>query len=227
MRYPEYENILSVARLNRYLIACNGQTKKAMTLYRFNLRLSQALFTTIGNFEISLRNSIDNKLTAILGNNWLIESVASGGIISNERCRLTEIRLNEALTKLGSRYSHNKLVAELSFGFWRYLFASHQFNATGRTLLSIFPARPHSSAMMHFNRRFIFNQLAQINNLRNRIAHHEPVCFVLGHPIKSCAYARENYEIISRLFEWMSIDKSSFLYGLDHILDICSKIERL
>ena len=44
MRYIEFENIMLRVRLNRYLNANAGNTKKAMTLYRLNLRLSQELF---------------------------------------------------------------------------------------------------------------------------------------------------------------------------------------
>ena len=46
MRYPEFEEIMSVARMSRYRTATDS-TKKAMTLYRLNLRLSQELFIVI------------------------------------------------------------------------------------------------------------------------------------------------------------------------------------
>lgn len=161
MFYPAYENILSTARLNRYLVACDGQTKKAMTLYRLNQRLSQMMFTTIGNFEVALRNSIDKKLNILFGDDWLLEGVAQGGLFDNEGCRVMTTCINEALRKIEHRYSHNKLIAELGFGFWRYFFAMHQFNITGQCLLNIVSGRPHSSIVQHFNRRFIFNQLAQ------------------------------------------------------------------
>jgi hypothetical protein len=44
MRYLEFEHIMSVARMSRYRTATTT-TKKAMTLYRLNLRLCQELFT--------------------------------------------------------------------------------------------------------------------------------------------------------------------------------------
>ena len=59
MKYTEFEKTISQPRMSRYLLACNGNTKKAMTLYRLNLRLSQELFTIICCFEIALRNAID------------------------------------------------------------------------------------------------------------------------------------------------------------------------
>ena len=35
----------------RYVNACGGDTRKAMTLYRYNLRLSQEVFTVICCYE--------------------------------------------------------------------------------------------------------------------------------------------------------------------------------
>ena len=59
MKYAKFESILSAARMNRYLVASNGNTRKAMTLYRLNLKLSQEFFTVISCFEIALRNKIE------------------------------------------------------------------------------------------------------------------------------------------------------------------------
>jgi transposase-like protein len=59
MLYSDFENIISPPRMNRYLHACNGNSRKAMTLYRKNLKLSQELFTIISCFEIALRNAVD------------------------------------------------------------------------------------------------------------------------------------------------------------------------
>ena len=41
MKYKEFENIISAQRMRKYLVACGGDTKKAMTLYRYNLELSK------------------------------------------------------------------------------------------------------------------------------------------------------------------------------------------
>ncbi len=169
---------MTPARMSRYLTACGGSSKKAMTLYRRNLQLSQELFTVISCFEIALRNAIDRQLIATLGNDWMRNGAVAGGIFDNPNCRLTRESINEAVRKLNHLYAHNKLVAELGFGFWRYMFAPNQFAATGKTLLRIFPAKPASTASVQYNNTFVYNQLAQINNIRNRIAHHEPICFV-------------------------------------------------
>ena len=47
MKYTEFERIISKKRMGRYLNACGGDTRKAMTLYRYNLHLTQDAFTII------------------------------------------------------------------------------------------------------------------------------------------------------------------------------------
>jgi hypothetical protein len=226
MRYNDFESIMTPARMNRYLLACGGNTRKAMTLYRKNLQLTQEMFTVISCFEVALRNAIDAKVTPTLGNDWLRNAAMAGGVFDNPRCRLTRDNINDAIGKLRV-YSHYKLVAELGFGFWRFMFAQNQFNATGRILLRVFPSKPTSTPTIQYNNTYIFNQLAQLNDIRNRMAHHEPICFLPQQPVKNTTYARQNYNLILQLFQWMQIDEAALLYGLDHIHTVCNEIDNL
>jgi hypothetical protein len=210
--------------MGRYLSACGGDTRKAMTLYRKNLQLSQELFTMISCFEVALRNAIDQHYTSTLGDHWLQNASASGGRFCNRKCQFTQISINEAIRKLNHSYTHSKLIAELGFGFWRYMFAKHQYSACGKTLLRILPAKPKGGLV---NQNFILNRLADINDLRNRIAHHEPVCFVRGMPVKDTSYVRVHYDYVIKLFRWLCIDESALLFGLDHIEMLCDKIDAL
>ncbi|MCA4819865.1 Abi family protein [Myroides odoratimimus] len=255
--------------MSRYLQACNNDTKKAMTLYRYNLELSQELLTVISCFEVALRNAIDTHYSIVKGQEWLSDSVETtksirttisnivtdvldgsisnntntfnvfntntinNGMFSVDNCKSTAKLIRDAKKNLGTSYSHNKLIAELGFGFWRYLFNGIQYNAAGNTLLQIFTNRPISpqsinGRYIHFNQLYVFDQLKQINKLRNRIAHHEPICFVISNNIttKSTQYARTQYAIIIELFHWLGIDAADLLFGLDHVLKVCDKIDR-
>lgn len=107
------------------------------------------------------------------------------------------------------------------------MYAQNQFTATGRILLRIFPLKPRSTALIQYNNTYLFNKLAQINDIRNRIAHHEPICFLPGQPVKDTSYVRQHYATIKMLFQWMEIDENSLLYGLDHIENICDEIDIL
>jgi hypothetical protein len=191
------------------------------------LHLSQELFTVISCFEVAFRNSINRQYTSQYGNDWLRNSVSTGGIFDINTCRRAKEIINKAIVKLANNYTYTKLLAEMDFGFWRYLFAQPQFYAGGQILLRIFPSKPTSTPTMQYNYTFVFNQLEQINTLRNRIAHHEPVCFLQGNPVIKTTYARQQYNLLLQLFQWMNIDELSLLYGLDHITTICNEIDSL
>jgi len=227
MKYPDFEHVLSSTRLARYLASVGYNSKRAMTLYRKNLRLSQELFTVISCFEVALRNGINRQYSRQLGNDWLRDSATPGGIFDNANSRRTRDIILKSFSRLNYNYSHPKLLAEMDFGFWRYLFAQPQFLAGGQTLLHVFPAKPISTPAIQYNHTFIFNQLGQINDLRNRIAHHEPICFIPGQPVKNTSYARRHYNLTLQLFQWMNIDEAALLYGLDHILIVCNEIDAL
>ena len=115
----------------------------------------------------------------------------------------------------------------MGFGFWRYLFAQKQYNATGRILLQIFRSKPKSTSVIQYNQKYVFIQLAKINKFRNRIAHHEPICFKSNQAVKDSTSSIQHYEIILQLFQWMDIDTSKLLYGINHIDNYCIKLDSL
>lgn len=214
---------MSPARMSRYLQATGFDTRKAMTLYRKNLKLSQEMFTLISCFEIALRNKINDQYMEQHGKDWLQDSVSHNGFFNTEKCKRTKSIVVKLLNSRDIN-SHTKLLASLDFGFWRYLFAQPQFYAGGQCLLKVFPLKPRSSASIQFNQSFIFNKLKSINDLRNRIAHHEPICFKPFLPMICTKNSVEHYNLIIELFRWMDIDESGFLYGLDHVLSLCDEI---
>lgn len=216
MKYTDFETLISTPRLYRYKVATRNNTKKAMILYRANLRLSHAIFSVLSIFEIVLRNKIDNHYKAIYSpifgsDEWLKISIIPGGFYDNPKCHKTKESILKAVNELGSKYTHDKLLAELNFGFWRFQFASKEFMAAGSTLHRIFPNRPTGT-----NHTIIFNKLTFINQLRNRIAHHEPICFGANNTI-STAYAATHYQAIIELFHWLDIDSQKILYGIDKV----------
>lgn len=104
MIFKDFEHILSQERLRRYVNACHGDTRKAMTLYRLNLRLSQEMFTLVSCFEVALRNAIDDNLIPTLGGDWLRDSVILGGRFHSVRAISTTCRIiNDAYLRSVSR----------------------------------------------------------------------------------------------------------------------------
>lgn len=229
MKYIEFENIMSQERMRRYLTACGGDTGKAMTLYRYNLQISQEMFTIVCCFEVALRNAIDRKLTRSFGDNWLKDSVMPNGIFSQPILQKTRDIISNANRRLqqSNVYSHSKLLEEMEFGIWKYMFSPIQYRVTGRNLLDIFPNKPRSTREQQYNHTYIFNELDKVNSLRNRIAHHEAICFAPHRDVIDMTYVRTVYGKIKDLFSWTGIDSVSLLYGLDHVDAVCDKFNRL
>ena len=226
MKYTEFEDIISADRMRKYLVACNNDTRRAMTLYRHNLKLSQEMFTMISCFEVALRNRIDVEMKQHFGNDWLRDLVCPGGAFyDNPRVVKTYSIIHKAYEGLArnGNYSHSKLLSEMEFGVWKYMFNNLQYGLCGRHLLKIFPKKPRSTANNQIDNSRIFQELDSINNVRNRIAHHEPICF--GCPVAiDTNYVLRNYARMMTLFSWMDIDAPRLLYGLDHVGEECGKI---
>ena len=204
MKYSDFEKIISPGRMLRYVNACRGNTKKAMTLYRYNLRLSQEVFTVISCYEVALRNAIDCNLSHINGPDWLRDAILPGGMFD------------------APKFSRTAGIIR-----WKYMFSNTQFRVTGRTLLGIFPNKPKSSRNRQYNNLFVLNELDAVNRLRNRIAHHEPICFLQNAEKISTEYLRSCYSRIITLFAWMGIQSDKLLFGIDHVLPLCETIEAL
>ncbi len=197
-----------------------------MTLYRKNLQLSQEMFTVISCFEVALRNKINEHYTVKFGNDWLADSINAGGFFNIPACSGTARIIKKSKSKL-THYTHPKLIASLDFGFWRYLFAQPQYLAGGQSLLLIFPSKPKTTPQIQYNHTYLFRQLEAINEFRNRIAHHEPICFSLGSSTIDTSFCLQNYNLILQLFQWMNINEGALLYGLDHVMSICKEIDSL
>lgn len=198
--------------MRKYLVACDNDTKKAMTLYRYNLYLSQQMFTVVSCFEVALRNCIDRELMKQLGNDWLRNAILPNGVFYYDRKIERTKKIIDKVYKslmLNGLYTHPKLLSEMEFGVWKYMFSNVQYRLTGQILLKVFPYKPRSSSMNRYDNTYVFNELDHINNMRNRIAHHKPICFFNGNIDTS--YALNRYLRMNKLFSWMGIDNNSLL----------------
>lgn len=226
MKYEDFERVLSPARLSRYLNACKSDKEKALKLYRLNIKLSQEFYAILSLFEVALRNAINEHNVAHFNDiEWLKNQCLKNGFLNNQMFSAgrfkSKKKVDSAIRELGIRYNHDKLVASLSFGFWVNLFAPIQFRLAGQNLHKIFATRPKGTQPKQ-----IFNDLNQILDFRNRVAHHEPICFNSSKNI-DLSRAVCIYNLISQLIEWMALYKSKFLNDLDNTSKIINEINAL
>ena len=209
MKYHGYEVAFSKARMNKYLTACSGNTRKAIQLYRYNVKLCQKYYGALCAFEIILRNAIDRHYRLSFNDaDWIIHQLQPGGMLEFSPHKSDAFRHYGQLISKGF-YTPDKMVSAQSFGFWTYMFNQIPFNAGGRNLLTIFPNKQHG-----VGQRAVFNDLKEIKTFRNLIAHHEPICFDSSGS-KSLAYAFANYKLIVKYLEFLGYKEKEILYGFD------------
>jgi hypothetical protein len=143
-------------------------------MYVWNTRLTGAFHETLGAFEVIMRNVLDRQLTAyhqivLAGDGcWYTYTLMpwrSKKIIDQI------IKARAQATRNGNRPEiHGKVVAELTFGFWRYILAApYQPTLWAPALRRAFP---HLGSQ---KREAVYGPIDRLHALRNRVAHHEPI----------------------------------------------------
>lgn len=218
MKYVEYEMALSKPRLEKYKIACKGDKNKALILYRYNIKVCQRLYGVLGVLEVVLRNSINEHFrNQFSDNNWIVTQATSGFLVSSQ----SEIFKERDKLINNGKYTHDKLLASLSFGTWTFMFSKKCYKNSGKTLLKIFPNKTHG-----MNQSEIYKELDEIRLFRNRIAHHEPLCF--DHSGCICVnYVQNIYDLIIKYIQFMDYKTSEMLFGVETPISIIMKIKAL
>lgn len=158
---------VSSARLRRYLAFAKGDTAQALRLYMWNTALSEALYGPLQGLEITLRNKIHQCLYEVFGAYWY--DAPGLGLRHAQQQHID--RAKQALDFQGKPLEPDRVVAELSFGFWVGLFGPKYETQLWRPhLRKLFVNSPAP-----FLRKQAHAALDEIRLLRNRVAHHEPV----------------------------------------------------
>ena len=218
MKYERYEKALSTPRIGKNKKACNGDKNKALILYRYNIKLCQKFYGVLGVLEVVLRNAINEHFkTHLQDNDWLATQSQNGFLFHYQDIIVKEI--NKLIHN--HKYTHDKLVASLSLGVWTFLFSRNCYKSSGKTLLQILPNKTHG-----LNQRDIYADLDKIRTFRNRIAHHEPLCFDALGSI-NVLYVNEIYTLVIKYIDFLGYRANELLYGVETPLSTIEKIDEL
>ena len=222
MKYPDYEKAFSPARLNIFLKACNGDTTATLTLYRHNVKLCQKCYGILNIFEIVLRNAINEHYKAYFSDSdWIRHQLVPGGMLENHPQRQSILKIISDLDATG-KYTNDRVVSSVTFGFWTHLFSRRPFALGGQSLLQVFPSRTKG-----LGQRAIYNELQDIKTFRNRIAHHDAICFDIA-GAKNTALVRASYALVIKYIQFLGYQETHLYYGLDILPDkILQKIDSL
>ncbi|NIZ93396.1 hypothetical protein F1544_20635 [Kineosporiaceae bacterium B12] len=193
----DVQQLLSAPRLTPYRQATGGDLPDALTLYTLNVQISGAFYESLHYFEVGLRNRLDQQLTAWAttldlaspgaagsrdnalpseGRRDVAVGPTSAGELPWYRHPQVPLSLNarrkvataiKAATRDGREELPGRVVAELTFGFWWSLLADEYNRSLWQPCLR--------EAFTQVRRQRLHSTVDELRQLRNRIAHHEPI----------------------------------------------------
>ncbi|MHC1672511.1 hypothetical protein ACODUM_06565 [Stenotrophomonas maltophilia] len=212
MDWNKLQKHLSTPRISRYLHEAGQNQVQALRNYRTNVELSEALFPALNAVEISLRNAVHSQLSQRFRREdwWVAKRHKVGSRAIQGPFYKSQEKINGAIAGLARRNearTPDKIVCELSFGFWTTLFNSalHQDIWGDGRLHLIFAHCPKSVRQ----RGTISAELNNIRFLRNRVFHYEPILW-LANPELSV-----HHESCMRILDWLDPDLKHWVAAVD------------
>lgn len=187
------ERPVSRVRLENYR---RGNSDLEMVVnYFFNVELSEALYPSLQAFEVAFRNSIHATLASHFQSPYWFDE--SGLLPAWQSQQIQNAR--DKLTRASKRPDADRIVAELSFGFWHSLLNSPFERGLWRPnrsalLVQVFPQIPRR----YRSRQHVWDRCDRIRIIRNRVMHFEPVW--------SRPHLTKDHADILETLRWMSID---------------------
>lgn len=167
---PAVAALLTPARFGPYLSTCGGDVTAALALYQWNSEIAAAFFQSLGHLEVMLRNTMDARLVARQQRaGRTTEWYDDPAVPISPKARADVRAAHQRAQIRGAATPRGKIVAELGFGFWRFLITRQYTSTLWPDLASAFPYAPNRALTT------IEDPVRRLHKLRNRIAHHEAV----------------------------------------------------
>lgn len=167
----ELEAVLSTERFARYLGWAAGDRARAADLYALNTAMSEAFYTPLQMLEVALRNRFHAVLTDAHGGSWF--DMPGFLTVSHQHEQLAKAK--ELLAEKGRPLEPSRIVAALSFGFWTALLNKGYEPLWRATLHQALQPGARDEWGRALTRKGMNTPLRPLRELRNRIAHHEPI----------------------------------------------------
>lgn len=166
-----YQKVFSTERMTKYFNRYPENDELAILHYHCNIELSESFYPTISMLEVALRNSLNRELTEHFGTeDWYLRIESEVGL------RNLKNEINTAkrhIVNRGETITASKVVAELTLGFWVRLLNAEYERVLWKSLRKAFPYLEKAKRQRHV----VSAPINKIRNFRNRIFHHEPICW--------------------------------------------------
>ena len=171
---------IAEGKLRHYLNAAHQDKKIAIEMFHLDGAVAASFLEPIRLVELVLREAIHRNMTNVYGSRWMYR----GELID---ARSLEKVMHSA-NRLGKNPPGDKIVSDLSLGFWAGLFQKGgpaSFDPSQRIRHSETLWNPALSSLFadeRPERKYIATLTLKISYLRNRMAHHEPILFGISQP---------------------------------------------
>jgi len=166
--YSRLEAIISAQRLGSYLEPVAFKPERALALYAWNMKIGAAFFPLFCALEISLRNLIVTRMTAVYGASWWTDAGFFDAL--GKKGKGIVLRAANSVEQQGHVLNSGRITAELSFGFWENMLLPKYADGLWTPLHPYFPDLPNT-----VDQAGLFARIGETRTLRNRISHHEPI----------------------------------------------------
>ena len=201
----------SSQRLEKYINLYNGDVTKVAAHYKANIALSESLYTSLSVFEVTLRNALSKELERMMGRKDWYSVFPSNPALKSLTSEVTvDIR---HISQRGEMVSPDKIIAELTFGFWVTLLNSEYELTLWKSLRLAFPHMPKKDR----KRKNVSSPCNALRKLRNRVFHHESICWDLD-------YITDIHNRLVMVLGWINKDMPSWLDEVDHFCKVVDEI---
>ena len=200
-------NRLTAARMGPYLDDSAGDATAALRLYDWNSAVGGAMHADLGRLEVVFRNAVDMALKNLGASRawaqpWYVQESLFRGRKGEAAREAITTAMHRASRRQRRAPAHGGVIAELGFGFWRFLCGPAYLTALWvPALASAFPHHPAQGDPRRI-RAEVEHRMERLHLLRNRIAHHEPI------------FRRDlerDHNLLLELIGWMCVDSRTWV----------------
>lgn len=166
MKIEDIELLFSKSRIRTYYFLFPNDKQKAIEYYQLNTQIAEAFYPLLSNFEVVLRNAIHNSFSKHFKTEDWYENIYYPELVDQVKIAKSKISLSK------KEFTIDKLIAELTLGFWTALFNKKYAKDFWKPLMYAFPLVEKEKKI----RNSISYKLNNIRKFRNRIFHYEPIC---------------------------------------------------
>ena len=163
--YEGFSAEITKERLSVYRAdGCDDET--ALARYLYNIKLCKSFYSSLNMFEIAFRNSVDRALQDFTGTSDWFEKVRLA-----RECAEKIYAAKKKIQKRKKPISHDRIIAELTLGFWTSLFSKRYAQEKFQPYIIKHCFKNASKAER--SATSLWNNLEKIRLLRNRVFHYE------------------------------------------------------